>query len=218
MAHASFDGLRVLSLESRRAIEVEKLIRTYGGQPFVVPFMREVKLGSNHAALEFADRLMRDELDVVIFTTGVGVRALLEIVETRYEHAAVLAALGRAKIITRGSKPRGRAARAKTALGRDRRRTNHLARADDRRRPLLRRNPEDAACGVAGIRCLQPELLAELTERTASVLKVPVYQWALPHDLQPLRNACTLSPSPALMSSSSPPPSRSSTSCRSRRR
>ncbi len=32
-----------------------------------------------------------------------------------------------------------------------------------------------------------PELLAELTERCASVLKVPVYQWALPHDLQPLR-------------------------------
>ncbi len=33
MANASFDGLRVLSLESRRAVEVEKLIRTYGGAP-----------------------------------------------------------------------------------------------------------------------------------------------------------------------------------------
>ena len=37
MAPASFEGLRVLSLESRRANEMVKLIRTYGGEPFVVP-------------------------------------------------------------------------------------------------------------------------------------------------------------------------------------
>ena len=69
--------------------------------------MREVKLESNHAALDFADRLMRGELDVVIFMTGVGVRALLEIVETRYERPAFLEALGKVKIVTRGSKPEG---------------------------------------------------------------------------------------------------------------
>jgi len=34
-----------------------------------------------------------------------------------------------------------------------------------------------------------PELLAELTERCAEVTKVPVYQWALPEDLGPLREA-----------------------------
>ena len=34
-----------------------------------------------------------------------------------------------------------------------------------------------------------PELLAELTERCAEVTKVPVYQWALPEDLRPLREA-----------------------------
>ena len=71
MAHASFDGLRVLSLESRRAKETEKLIRTYGGEPFVVPAMREIKLDSNRAAFEFADRLLRGEVDVVLFLTGV---------------------------------------------------------------------------------------------------------------------------------------------------
>ena len=58
MAHASFDGLRVLSLESRRAVEVAKLIRTYGGEPFVVPAMREVPLESNRQALAFADDLL----------------------------------------------------------------------------------------------------------------------------------------------------------------
>jgi uroporphyrinogen-III synthase len=34
-----------------------------------------------------------------------------------------------------------------------------------------------------------PELLAELTERSAEVMKVPVYQWVLPEDLHPLREA-----------------------------
>ena len=187
MAHASFDGLRVLSLESRRAIEVEKLIRTYGGQPFVVPFMREVKLGSNHAALEFADRLMRDELDVVIFTTGVGVRALLEIVETRYEQADVLAALGRVKIITRGSKPEGALRELKlrsVATAAEPTTWHELMTAVDR---YFGATLKMQRVALQEYGASNPELLAELTERTASVLKVPVYQWALPHDLQPLR-------------------------------
>jgi len=34
-----------------------------------------------------------------------------------------------------------------------------------------------------------PELLAGLRERGAQVTRVPVYQWALPHDLSPLRAA-----------------------------
>ena len=70
MAHASFDGLRVLSLESRRAVEVAKLIRTYGGEPFVVPAMREIPLESNHQALAFAEELMQGKIDLTIFFTG----------------------------------------------------------------------------------------------------------------------------------------------------
>jgi len=35
-----FDGLRVLSLESRRAVEIERLIRNQGGVPFVAPSVR----------------------------------------------------------------------------------------------------------------------------------------------------------------------------------
>ena len=187
MAHASFDGLRVLSLESRRAKEVEKLIRTYGGQPFVVPFMREVKLESNHAALDFADRLMRGELDVVIFMTGVGVRALMDIVETRYERAAFLEALGKVRIVTRGSKP-------EAALRELKLRSVATAAEPTTWHELMTAlngyfgdSLSDQRVALQEYGASNPELLAELTERSASVLKVPVYQWALPHDLQPLR-------------------------------
>ena len=44
-------GLRVLSLESRRAAEMAKLIENYGGRAIVAPSMREVPLESNTEAL-----------------------------------------------------------------------------------------------------------------------------------------------------------------------
>lgn len=187
MAHASFDGLRVLSLESRRATEVEKLIRTYGGQPFVVPFMREVKLESNQAALHFADRVMQGQLDVVILTTGVGVRALLEIVETRYERAAFLAALEKVKIVTRGSKPESalRELKLRSVATAPEPTTWHELMSSIRR--YFGDSLRNQRVALQEYGASNPELLAELTEETASVLKVPVYQWALPHDLQPLR-------------------------------
>jgi uroporphyrinogen-III synthase len=189
MAHASFDGLRVLSLESRRAIEVAKLIRTYGGEPFVVPAMREIPLQSNRQALAFAECLLAKKVDLVIFLTGVGVRALLDIVQTKHDREQFLTALRAVKVAARGPKP--------------------AAALRDLRVPIVATAAEpstwremmtalDAEFGD-GLRTMRvavqeygasnPELLSELSERCAEVTKVPVYQWALPEDLQPLREA-----------------------------
>jgi uroporphyrinogen-III synthase len=44
---SGFAGLRVLSLESRRASEMAKLIANHGGEPVVAPSMREVPRESN---------------------------------------------------------------------------------------------------------------------------------------------------------------------------
>lgn len=71
-----FDGLRVLALESRRAVETERLIRGQGGDPFVAPSMREAPLDGNDEVFRFADRLSAGEFDMMIFLTGVGTRAL----------------------------------------------------------------------------------------------------------------------------------------------
>ncbi len=82
---SGFEGLRVLALESRRAMELSKLISTYGGQPVVAPAMREVPLESNKEALAFATKLFAGEFDMIIFLTGVGARALLAVVETTHK-------------------------------------------------------------------------------------------------------------------------------------
>jgi uroporphyrinogen-III synthase len=189
MAHASFDGLRVLSLESRRAIEVAKLIRTYGGEPFVVPAMREVPLHSNRQALAFAEGLLAKKIDLVIFLTGVGVRALLDIVQTKHDREDFLTALRAVKVAVRGPKP--------AAALRDLRIPIAATAAEPSTwREMMSALDTEFGDGLRTMRVAvqeygasNPELLSELTERCAEVTKVPVYQWALPEDLQPLREA-----------------------------
>src|SRR5512135_660083 len=100
-----FEGLRVLSLESRRSAEIEKLIRARGGDPFVAPSMREVPLENNTEAFLFATSLFAGEFDMVILLTGVGARLLHQVLETRYPPDAFAAALRKLTVVVRGSKP-----------------------------------------------------------------------------------------------------------------
>src|ERR1700689_5070114 len=97
-----FAGLRVLSLESRRAPEMAKLIANYGGTPQVAPSMREVPLESNTEGLAFARTLLDGEVDMVIFLTGVGTRALARVMDTVIPREQAVAALQHTQIIARG--------------------------------------------------------------------------------------------------------------------
>jgi uroporphyrinogen-III synthase len=105
MPKESFEGLRVLALESRRAEELARLITTYGGRPIVAPAMREVPLESNREALEFVAALLDGRFDMVIFLTGVGTRALAELAETVCPREKFVTALGSVKVVARGPKP-----------------------------------------------------------------------------------------------------------------
>lgn len=191
MAHASFNGLRVLSLESRRAKEVEKLIRTYGGEPIVVPAMREVGLESNDQALEFASGILAGSYDLVIFMTGVGVRALLEIVQTRFDREEFLTALRKVKIAARGPKPGSVLRELKITIdvtSEEPSTWHEVLQAIDAAYGDSMRQMRVAVQEYGGS---NPGLLAELSSRCRELTKVPVYKWALPEDLQPLRE-CVL--------------------------
>jgi uroporphyrinogen-III synthase len=191
VAHASFDGLRVLSLESRRATEIAKLIRTYDGEPLVVPAMREVPASSNKQAFEFADRLIHANFDLVVFMTGVGVRTLLKVVETKYDREAFLAALRSVKVACRGPKPANALKELNVPV------TISAPEPCTWREMVSCLDSEfglsmsDFRVAVQEYGASNPELLSALTERSKQVTKVPVYQWALPDDLQPLRE-CVL--------------------------
>ncbi len=190
---SGFAGLRVLALESRRAAELSKLISTYGGLPIVAPAMMEVPLESNSEALAFAARLFAGEFDIVIFLTGVGSRTLLGVVETTYQRDEYVAALQRIKIVARGPKP--------VAALREIGITPALTVPEPNTWRELLGALDNAAQSEVGIRLngarvavqeygvSNPELLDGLEKRGARVTRVPVYQWALPDDLAPLRAA-----------------------------
>src|SRR3954471_8202444 len=97
-----FDGLRVLSLESRRAEEMATLIRKQGGEPFVAPSMREVPLEENAEAVDFGARLLGGEFDSVILLTGVGTRLLWKALLARYPEEDLKSALRRVTVVVRG--------------------------------------------------------------------------------------------------------------------
>jgi len=190
---SGFAGLRVLALESRRAPELSKLISSYGGLPIVAPAMREVPLESNSEALAFATRLFAGEFDIVIFLTGVGSRALLGVVETTYKRDEYVAALQQIKIVARGPKPVAalREIGITPALTVPEPNTWHeLLRAlDDAAQSTVEIRLNGARVAVQEYGVSNPELLDGLEKRGARVTRVPVYHWALPNDLAPLREA-----------------------------
>ena len=94
---SNFANLRVAALESRNAAEIARLIEKFGGQPFVSPSMREVPIQENREAVDFANRIITGEIDMMIFLTGVGFRHLLTAVEKhvpreRFLHAKFMRA------------------------------------------------------------------------------------------------------------------------------
>lgn len=189
MASAGFDGLRVLSLESRRANEMAKLIRTYGGEPFMVPAMREVPLESNRQALEFVKGLIEGKFDLFVCLTGVGIRALLEIADKAGKREEFLAALRKVKVAARGSKSVAalKELNVSVTVAAPEPNTWHevVAAMDAELGELL----PTLRAAVQEYGVPNPELLEALTRRCLEVVRVPVYQWALPEDIQPLREA-----------------------------
>jgi uroporphyrinogen-III synthase len=182
----AFDGLRVLSLESRRSAEIERLIRSQGGLPFVAPSMREVPLEDNPYAFEFAARLFQPggDFDMVIFLTGVGARLLNQILETRYPPGNFIDALRHVAIVVRGSKPAAvmREWGVPVAVSVPEPNTWREVLAATENRP-------ERKIAVQEYGRASTELLDGLRARGAEVTAVPVYQWDLPVDVGPLRQA-----------------------------
>lgn len=188
MSSPHFNGLRVLALESRRAAEIASLIETYGGVATVAPSMREVPLESNPEALDFADALLAGFFDVVILLTGVGTRALLEVVQTNHPADSFIAALRRTRVVARGPKPlavlREWQVPVWVAAPEPNTWRELLAALDATGETLKGKRVAVQEYGAAN-----PDLLAGLGQRGAIVTRVPVYRWALPEDLEPLRAA-----------------------------
>ncbi|WP_165075676.1 uroporphyrinogen-III synthase [Paludisphaera rhizosphaerae] len=182
-----FDGLRVAIFEARMAGPLADLVVRHGGEPVPAPSMREVPLEESPDALAFVEGLADGRFDLTIFETGVGVRYLVGLLGDRMSKDDWVAALRRTKVVARGPKP----ATALRELGTT---IDVMVPSPNTWRETLAALDELAP--VAGLRVAvqeygkpAPELLGGLADRGADVTRVPVYRWALPVDLEPLRSA-----------------------------
>lgn len=179
-----FDGLRVVSFESRRAAEIAELIRRQGGDPFVAPSMREAPIENNAEAFAFAERLFGGRFDMVIFLTGVGARALAKVLATRYPEEQFAEALRKLTVVARGPKPAAamREMQVPVAATAGEPNTWREVLAAIKGRPERRIAVQEYGKSNA-------DLLDALRAHGAEVTAVPVYQWDLPEDTGPLREA-----------------------------
>src|SRR6516164_2701203 len=99
------DGLRILTLESRRADLAQSLIVEQGGESFNAPSVQERPFESNPEAIQFAKDLIAGRYDMVIFTTGVGTRYLFDVLGSGGPVEPFLQALKKVQIVARGPKP-----------------------------------------------------------------------------------------------------------------
>lgn len=184
MTTRSFDGLRVVSLESRRAPEMTRLIEKHQGVAWVSPSMREAAIDDDRPAIEFAHRLVGGEIDVLVLLTGVGVKMFVEQTERHVGRQRLLDALSDLPSLARGPKPVAvlRELGIKPTL---------RAPAPNTWREVLATLDVElpVANQVVGIQEYgetNPSLIAGLEARGARVDRLQVYRWALPDDTAPL--------------------------------
>ena len=183
-----FAGRTVLSLESRRSVEIATLIENCGGRALVAPATREVNSPNAADVSRFISALLEGKIHLVIFLTGVGTRALVRAVEPLCPREQFIAALSKVPVLARGPKP----AAALKELG----------------VPIAWNVPEPNTwkeilqvldinhVSIHG-QCVAVQeygapskgLLEGLGRRGATVVTMHVYDWALPEDVTPLRNA-----------------------------
>lgn len=166
------------------------LISKLGGVCLLAPALREVPREANDEAIRFAGELIDGRCDVVIFLTGVGARAMLAAIEPQHPREKFIEALSRARVAVRGPKPLSVMREWQVpvwVVAPEPNTWRELLAEIDAHEPDLQMRNARVAVQEYGVSNL--ELLAGLTDRGAKVTAVPVYQWTLPEDVEPLRRA-----------------------------
>lgn len=182
-------GLKVAIFESRHAHTLSGLVKLQGGIPLAAPSMKEVPLGENKEVFDFAGPFFKNEVQLLLLLTGVGTRALISVLETRFPKEKIIEALKKTPIVPRGPKP----IRVLNELGvpfavavPEPNTWREVLDTLDKHSGLLPLKDRLVAVQEYGIP--NRELLEGLKRRGAEVLRVPVYRWALPDNVEPMKH------------------------------
>ena len=175
----------VAILETRTGEHLGELIARRGGVPMLAPALEEIPDIDPQAVTVLLDQWRVHPFGVVIFQTGVGTRALFQVTDSLGTTDEMLTLLSRAIAVVRGPKPVGEL----NARG---------VRIDIRAAsPFTTETVLDAMATtpLQGARVLVQRygaanrmLCESLQARGAEVQEIATYRWALPRDVQPLRD------------------------------
>src|SRR5438477_8835238 len=179
-----FSGLRVLSLESRKAEMMEQLIVRCGGIPFVAPSVQEIPFVKNEEVFHWAQRLIAGDFDLIVLMTGVGLTYLKNAIVERYSQDAFVEALRKMTIVSRGPKPVAvlhELGLKSTIVIPEPNTWNEIVPV------IAARRERRITIQEYGQR--HPEFVTQLEALGVQVTAVTIYRWTLPDDLARLREA-----------------------------
>lgn len=167
---------------------MQTLIERNQGVPTLVHSMDEIPLENNEQVQAFCERLFRNEIDVMVFLTGVGASALLAAVEVYYSREQFLDALRKTIVTVRGPKP--------TVVLRNWEVPIHYSAPEPNTWHEIISVWDQQKFSIAGKHIVVQEygkpvqaFYDEMRNRGAQVTPITVYRWALPEDTTALRNA-----------------------------
>ena len=181
-------GRTIVILEARMPSEMAGLIERHGGRAISAPALREVPLPLGQETAVFIDTLGSGAVEMVIFLTGVGARALLAAAETLGKREKLLQALTETKVVCRGPKP--------VAVMRANNVPIDLIAPEPHTSEVLVDAILDKGWDLQGKTValqhygeVNTYLRAELARMGANVIEISLYEWALPEDTAPVEAA-----------------------------
>ncbi len=177
-------GLKIAAFENRRAGELAQMIAKRGGIPNIAASMREVTAAKNPEAVDFANRVITGQVDVIIFTTGSGVLRLIEQTQRHVDRRRFCDVIGDLTTVARGPKP----ASALRGAGIE---PSHITPSPHTWREILQTIDchvpvANQTVGLQEYGEPNASLLAGLEARGANVIALRLYRWDLPEDTGPL--------------------------------
>ncbi len=164
------------------------LIRKFGGIPISAPSMKEVPLDGNQPAVNTIRQVIAGEVDSLVLMTGVGTEAMLQIAESAGLKERLLQKMAEIPLLIRGPKPAAVLTKLKLPWAVKAPEPNTwqdlLSAIDGSEVDVRHRTIAVQEYGVPN-----PDFYAGLEQRQATVLPMPVYRWALPDNLEPLKDA-----------------------------
>jgi uroporphyrinogen-III synthase len=179
----SLAGKTIAYVEARMLSEMGALIERNGGTPYPAPVLQEVHLGDTPEVKELVSDICSGKVQVMVFQTGVGTKALFNSAASLGKEAETLEALASATVIARSPKPAAVLRRYKVHI-------DHM--------PPEPFTSADLLAAIKGLDLTGKQvavqayggpnnlLIQTLEERGAMAHEVTLYTWGLAEDVNPV--------------------------------